>query len=127
MVKGKVVSIGQGIGLSILTYLLLLCFWALLLVNAVVPEEHANVLVIASGGIAAFLGGRFSARKGGGLPAAAGSTCGFVAVVFLLGYLIFDSVSMQGWIFLSVGILCGCAAGMGKVGKKKRKKRRRRS
>ncbi|MBU5627207.1 TIGR04086 family membrane protein [Oscillibacter sp. MSJ-2] len=126
MSKGKTaITVGKGIGISLALYLLLQFLWALLLIKSVVPEERAGVLVTVSCGIAAFVGARFAAKKGAGFPSALGSTCGFLALVLLAGYLIFDGMAQQGWILLAVGLVCGCVAGMSKVGKKKRKKRKR--
>ena len=125
MSKGKTaITVGKGIGISLALYLLLQFLWALLLVKSVVPEERAGLLVTVSCGIAAFLGAGFAAKKGAGFPSALGSTVGFLALVLLAGYLIFDGMAQQGWLLLAVGLVCGCAAGMSKVGKKKRKKRK---
>lgn len=130
--KSAAFVIGQGVGVSLLIYLLMQLLLALLAVKGILPEERLGAIQVAAA-LLAVLPGSFSAAKRGGLGtmiAAMLVAVFFSALLALGGLLVFDGLSMTGvsrgllGAIAAGGLLAGLLAMRRGSGRKRRKKRR---
>ena len=121
---GKALALGGLLALGI--WLLWQMGLALLTVKTVLPEDALIPGQWAGAFLAAFVGSRFAARRGGlgTLVAALAAAAGFAGMAALLGFLMFGELgfSGQGLGALAGMGLGGLAAGLLPLGGKRRKK-----
>jgi putative membrane protein, TIGR04086 family/integral membrane protein, TIGR04097 family len=129
--KSTPAALAGGTAVSLAAYVLLQLLLAFLTVRSVLPEKALLQAQAVSCGLAALLGGLFAARRTGMnvLSTTVATACCFVAVMLLVGFLVYDRVVWNGQSgHLLLAAACGgVLAGLPVSGKKRGSRARKRN
>ncbi|MEG1917779.1 MAG: hypothetical protein RRY95_03100 [Oscillospiraceae bacterium] len=119
-------AMAAGLGISLVSYLLLQLLGALLLERGLLSPTLVLPFLAVSCGLAALAGGLFAARHSaiGTMYCALLTAGGFGGIFLLAGFLAFRGITPQAGVLVLSMVLGGVLAGL--LGGKKRKRRRAR-